>query len=163
MKTFTAQEVLKHIAALNQSNWWFVAQKKWSVALANSILEHEARLRNTINSEKPPSEELGLVFLTDISQVNEALISDCNRIYIFNHTTQIHIIPNEDDKGHFYLAETRKCCSDMALIPVIDIKPAESQNRPHPFLFASLLGCIPDCTIKVTQCRKHHTWRFYHE
>lgn len=163
MKILTAQEVLEYIAELNQNNWWFIGQRKWRAALAYKVLEHETRLRNTTNSEKPAPDELGLVFLKDLSQVNEALISDCNRNYIFNQSTQIHIVPNEDAKDLYFLAETNNCCDEMALIPVINIKPAENQNRPHPFLFASLLGSISENLIQVKICRKHGTWRFYHE
>ncbi|GAB1365192.1 hypothetical protein MASR1M36_00630 [Candidatus Cloacimonadaceae bacterium] len=163
MKTKSAQEVLQYIANLNQSNWWFVGQRKWSVALAYNILKHEARLRRSADANKPDPAELGLVFLKDISQVDEALITDCNRIYIFNHTTQLHIIPSEDAKNAFYLAETKDCCVKMEKIDCIHIKAAKEQNKPHPFLFASLLGSIPDCHIIVKHCCEHNTWRFYHE
>jgi len=163
MKTFTAQEVLQHIEKLKQNSWWFIGQRKWSAALANSVLGHESELRAKVDAPKPESTELGLVFLKDISKVSEALILDCNRIYIFNQTTQLHIIPSEDTKECYFLAETTDCCSKMVDNPIIPIKPAENQNKPHPFLFASLLGSIPDSHIKVKQCREHNTWRFYHE
>lgn len=163
MKKKSAQEALQYIANLNQNNWWFVGQRKWSAALANSVLNHEARLRASASAAKPDAAELGQVFLKDLSQVNEAMIKACNRIYIFNQTTQLHIIPSEDAEEAFYLAETIDCCNNMEKISCIHIEPAKEQNKPHPFLFASLLGSIPDCQIKVKQCREHNTWRFYHE
>jgi len=163
MKTFTAQEVLKHITTMNQNNWWFVGQRKWSAALANNVLKHEARLRSSASADKPIPAELGLVFLKDISKVNEALINDCNRIYIFNQATQLHIISNEDAEDAYYLAATKDCCNEMEITTCIHIEPAKEQSKSHPFLFASLLGSIPGCQIKVKQCSEHNTWRFYHE
>jgi hypothetical protein len=163
MKTFTAQEVLQYIADLNQSDWWFIGQRKWSAALANNILELEAHLRRSADEDKPSPTELGLVLLKDIFQVNEVLIQQCNRIYIFNQTTQLHIIPNEDAENSYYLAETNDCSDLMEIITCIHIEPAKEQNKTHPFLFASLLGSIPDCRIQVKQCSEHNTWRFYHE
>lgn len=163
MKTYTAQEVLQYITDLKQSNWWFVGQRKWSVALAKNILKHEAHLRRSADTNKPDPSELGLVFLKDISKVGEALVTDCNRIYIFNQTTQFHIIPSEVAADLFNLVETKDCCNNMELISRIHIKAATEQNKAHPFLFASLLGSIPSCEIKVKQCLEDNTWRFYHE
>lgn len=164
MITLTAQEVLEYISDKSQDNYWFIGQRKWTAALANNVLKHESTLRANANEPKPDAKELGMVFLKDLSEVSEVLILDYNRIYIFNQTTQLHIIPSEEAKDSYFLAETRDCCSAMKETKILAIEPARNQYKPHPFLFASLLGSIPDdCPLKVKQCPVHNTWRFYHE
>ena len=163
MIKLSAQKVLSRLSELSQNDWWFIGQRKWSAKLANQVLDHEARLRANQNEEKPDPKELGLVFLKDVSQIDEALILDCNRIYIFNQTAQLHVIQNEDEKNSYFLTETLDCCDAMERVHPLQIKPAKSQQRSHPFLFASLLGSLPDSNIKIKKCIMHKEWRFYHE
>lgn len=162
METKTAIEILALITALEQNNWWFVGQKKWSARLSLQVLKLENDLRSTSQGSKPKPSQLGIVFIEDISELDETLLNECQRAYIFNDNTQIHIIQLQG-QDVFWVSRISDCCTALKTIHPVQIRPANNQRDPHPYLFASLLGSIPDKRIGVRLCRQHNLWRFYHE
>jgi hypothetical protein len=162
MKGFTAEDINAYIKELNQDGWWFIGQRKWTNSLANKVLAIETQLRKEEITQAQP-EELGLVFLKALPEITKDYLKGFNRVYIFNETIQIHILACEDTEDMYLMAETGYCCDKMIDMPVIGIRPATSQSDPHPYLFASLLGSIPDSKISIKSCEKHGTWRLYHE
>jgi len=163
MKLYSAKETSEYIAALQQDDLWFVGQRKWSAALTKSILKHEKELRNSSTAVLPEPSELGLVFLKSINQLSEEFLAGFNRIYLFNNTLQLHIIASEDAVNSFFIAKTQDCCNAMEQLHPLHIEAAKDQSSPHPYLFASLLGAIPNDHIPIKHCSMHNTWRFYHE
>lgn len=162
MKVYTSDEINKYIEGLKQNDWWFIGQRKWTNSLANKVLAIESQLRKKEISQAQP-EELGLVFLKALPEITKEYLKGFNRVYIFNQNTQIHVLACEDMDDKYLMAETGNCCDKMNNVSTIGIKPAANQSDPHPYLFASLLGSIPDSKILIKSCEEHGTWRLYHE
>lgn len=163
MKKLTAQEVLETIKKREYEDSWFIGQRKWSSALAYEVLAKERMIRENMSTTQSGQNPCGLVFLRSLEELDDALIQDCDRIYVFNSEKQFTAIQSAENS--FYSAVYKKSENDHQVepVPITSTKNFTTQNR---YGFASLLGSIPDLKehpITVWQNIKDFTWRFSHE
>ncbi|MCB5265699.1 MAG: hypothetical protein LHW41_05605 [Candidatus Cloacimonetes bacterium] len=163
MNKLSAKEVLKIVKEKDYDNSWFIGQRKWSSALAHEVLAAEKKIRENVATTQSEQNPCGLVFLCSLEELNETLIQDCDRIYVFNSEKQFTAIQLSDNS--FYSAVYKKSEDDQFIHPV-HISRSKDFTTQNRYSFASLLGSIPDLKehpITVWQNTKNFTWRFSHE
>jgi hypothetical protein len=161
MKKITATDILDAIK-IQYPNAWFIGQRKWSCALARNVLELERQLRAANTSHPDLAKSNGLVFLTNINEVNENLILECDKLFVFDADKQLSALQAEP--GSFITAINQKVENEQELTPQMITRTADVvRNR---YAFASLIGSIPDFEtypIKIYVNDLDSTWRFSHE
>lgn len=157
MKSIKIDEIGDFLAGKNAPDLWVIAQKKWTMQTAQSVLEAETKIRAAESGFKADPRIMGTVFLQDISLLTRELLKDCDRVYIFNQRTQIQLLRSEDAQDEFFLAEVCGDSSDE------EMDPLQINAKMNEYRFASLLGCIPDAKISIRYCQSSNQWRFYHE
>ncbi|MDD3097928.1 MAG: hypothetical protein PHU99_09435 [Candidatus Cloacimonetes bacterium] len=160
MKTISVAEILDTLMQ-DFADAWFIGQRKWSCALARQVLDLEQKLRVANTKQTESHKDCGLVFIPSITEVDESLIRDCDRLYVFDSGKQLSVIQIES--GCFISTINHQLKGESELKPVQIERTDPMGNR---YGFANLIGSIPDLKkypIKVYVNPADDTWRFSNE
>ncbi len=148
-------------------NLWVVGERRWTICLANIVLEKE--------KGKAKKGNTGIFLHKEINYDSFESYSDCIRLVFFNNDVQFLFIATDSScKDYVYhLSEISRDKAEKFEFEILHSKKegkskvldSKSANRNYRFSFAQDIGAIPENldSNDILVLRDKDEWRLYHE